>query len=39
MPRGDVGEPNGEPKLMVILFMAGLCEASRGTGTPHSSAS
>jgi hypothetical protein len=28
------GEPNGEPKLMVILFMAGLCEASRGTGMP-----
>jgi hypothetical protein len=29
-----VREPNGEPKLMVILFMAGLCEASRGTETP-----
>jgi hypothetical protein len=24
---------------MVILFMAGICEASRGTRTPHSSAS
>ncbi len=35
----ETGEPNGEPKLVVILFMAGLGEASRGTGTPHSSAS
>jgi hypothetical protein len=23
MPRADVREPNGEPKLMMILFMAG----------------
>ena len=35
----DVREPAGEPKLMVILSVAGLCEASRGTATPHSFAS
>jgi hypothetical protein len=34
-----VREPNGEPKLLMILAMTGLCRASRGTGTPHSSAS
>src|SRR6266567_1105566 len=34
-----VREPNGEPKLMVILSVVGLCEASRSTGTPDSSAS
>jgi len=28
-----VREPNGEPKLLMILAMAGLCEASRGTGS------
>jgi hypothetical protein len=27
-----VREPNGEPKLLMILAMAGLCEASRDTG-------
>lgn len=30
-----VRESNEEPKLMMILSMAGLCEASRSTGTPH----
>ena len=34
-----VREPNGEPKLLMILSLAWLCEASRGTGTSHSSAS
>src|ERR1022692_268411 len=34
-----VREPNGEPQLLMILAMAGLCEASRGAGTPHSPAS
>jgi hypothetical protein len=34
-----VREPSGEPKVMMILSMAGLCEASRSTGTPHSCAS
>ena len=34
-----IREPNGEPKLMVILSVVGLCEASRSTGTPHSAAS
>jgi hypothetical protein len=30
-----VSEPNGEPKSLMILAMAGLFEASRGTGTQH----
>ena len=34
-----VREPNGEPRLLMILALAGLGQASRGTGTPHSSAS
>ncbi|SRR6266536_732263 len=34
-----VREPNGEPKLLMILAMAGPREASRSTGTPDSSAS
>ena len=34
-----VREPNGEPRLLMILALAGLGKASRGTGTPHSSAS
>jgi hypothetical protein len=34
-----VREPNGEPKLLMILAMAGPCEASRGAGSPYSSAS
>jgi hypothetical protein len=32
-----VREPNGEPKLLVVLAMAGLCEASRGTGSAFAS--
>ena len=34
-----VREQNGEPKLMVILSMAGLCEASRSAGASYSFAS
>ena len=33
-----VREPNAEPRLLMILAMAGLGDASRGAGTPHSSA-
>jgi hypothetical protein len=32
-----VREPNGEPKLLMILAMAGLGEASRGTGSAFAS--
>ena len=30
-----VREPNGEPKLLMILAVAGLCEISRDGGRPH----
>ena len=34
-----VREPNGEPKLLMILSWPGYAKLSRSTGTPHSSAS
>jgi hypothetical protein len=30
----ETGEPNGEPKLPVILFLVEQCGGSRATGTP-----
>ena len=34
-----IREPNGEPKLLTILVIAGLCEASRSAGMTYSSTS